>query len=119
MEQQASNREKMVKFILNQCHQKCYINKTKQTDQKCLDGCREYHYPKVLKLCKLKCGSYAQEQTDPEFLDECRKECISKFYPQKPTLGEKLAASENNLYDESEKLLLIVDEIHNQDPMYF
>ncbi|WP_264376026.1 MULTISPECIES: hypothetical protein [Wolbachia] len=113
MQQQASNREKGIKFMLNQCRQKCYVNKTKQTDQKCLDECREYHYPRVLKFCKLKCDSYTKKQTDPEFLDECRKECISKFYPQ---ISEKLLASENNLYDESTELSLMADTL---DAMFF
>ncbi|MBR9983163.1 MAG: hypothetical protein KFE24_01410 [Wolbachia endosymbiont of Homalodisca vitripennis] len=84
MEQQASNKEKGIKFRWDQCRQKCHSYKTKRTDQECLDKCYEKY--------------------------------VSKLYPQ---ISEKLLASENNLYDESEKLLLIANEIHNQDAMFF
>ncbi|CAQ54808.1 MULTISPECIES: hypothetical protein [Wolbachia] len=66
--------------------------------------------------CNQKCHSYKTKRTDQECLDKCYEKYVSKLYPQ---ISEKLLASENNLYDESEKLLLIANEIHNQDAMFF
>ncbi|MCA7010215.1 hypothetical protein [Wolbachia endosymbiont of Tribolium confusum] len=66
--------------------------------------------------CKQKCYIHTKKWTDPDCLNKCLEKYVSKLYPQ---ISEKLLASENNLYDESEKLLIIADGIHNQDPMYF
>lgn len=51
----------------------------------------------------------------------CEAGCaITNPYGSQPKLqvSEKLADSAKNLYDESKKLLLIEEEIHNQDLMY-
>ncbi len=47
MEQQASNKEKGIKFRYNQCKQKCHSYKTKRTDQECLDECYEKYVSKL------------------------------------------------------------------------
>lgn len=47
MQQQASNREQGIKFMLNQCKEKCYSYKTKRTDQECLDKCYEKYVSKL------------------------------------------------------------------------
>ncbi len=50
----------------------------------------------------------------------CKNKCNREY--QSPEhhsqISEKLAASAKNLYDESEKLLLIAEEMHSQDLMY-
>lgn len=51
MEQQASNKEKGIKFRYNQCNQKCHSYKTKRTDQECLKECYDKYvselYPQI------------------------------------------------------------------------
>ncbi|WP_264730357.1 MULTISPECIES: hypothetical protein [unclassified Wolbachia] len=73
----------------------------------------------IMRICSNKCQNSSS-------LQECLQQCLQvlSFYSlelsePRSQISEKLAASTKSLYDESEKLLLIVDEIHNQDPMYF
>ncbi|MGL9757987.1 MAG: hypothetical protein ACR5LA_03890 [Wolbachia sp.] len=77
MEQQASNKEKGIKFRWNQCRQKCHSDK----------------------------------KTDPECLEECNQRYSSEVFKPYSQISEKLAASENNLYDESTKLSLMADAL--------
>lgn len=69
-----------------------------------------------LDIINVRRNAIPTKRTDQECLDKCYEKYVSKLYPQ---ISEKLLASENNLYDESEKLLLIANEIHNQDAMFF
>ncbi|UIP91381.1 hypothetical protein IYZ83_004390 [Wolbachia pipientis] len=57
--------------------------------------------------------STQKKWTDPDCLNKCYEKYVSKLYPQ---ISEKLAASENNLYDESTKLSLMADTL---DGMFF
>ncbi|MCA7010669.1 hypothetical protein [Wolbachia endosymbiont of Tribolium confusum] len=72
----------------------------------------------ALRICSSKCKNTSSMR---ECLEQCFRE--SPFYSLELSEHhlqtiEKLADSAKNLYDESEKLLLIADEIHNQDLMY-
>ncbi|WP_063631203.1 hypothetical protein [Wolbachia endosymbiont of Laodelphax striatellus] len=72
----------------------------------------------ILRICSSKCKNTSSRQ---ECLEKCFRESpfysleLSELHSQ---ISEKLADSAKNLYDESEKLLLIAEEIHNQDLMY-
>ncbi|WP_264682889.1 MULTISPECIES: hypothetical protein [unclassified Wolbachia] len=49
MEQQASNKDRGVKFRQNQCKEKCYIHTKKWTDPECVDKCIQRHSSEVFK----------------------------------------------------------------------
>ncbi|WP_264736122.1 MULTISPECIES: hypothetical protein [unclassified Wolbachia] len=69
----------------------------------CHRACERDSWTSVTEaLCKHKCDLFVR----------------SPSHSQTPTLSEKLAASANNLLDESLKLSSMADEIHAQDPMY-
>lgn len=71
MEQQASNKEKGIKFRQNQCKEKCYIHTKKWKDPDCLNKCLDKHSSEVFKL-------YSQiseklEASENNFYDESTK----------------------------------------------
>ncbi|UVW83462.1 hypothetical protein [Wolbachia endosymbiont of Aedes albopictus] len=73
----------------------------------------------ILRIRSSKCENTSSLR---ECLEQCFKE--SQFYNlelSKPhsQISERLADSAKSLFDESEKLLLIAEEMHNQDPMNF
>lgn len=70
--------------------------------------------------CHRKCEKIYSKY-DPLGRSICKAECNGMYgRASQPNsqISEKLADSAKNLYDESEKLLLIAEEIHNQDLMY-
>ncbi|WP_265031076.1 MULTISPECIES: hypothetical protein [unclassified Wolbachia] len=71
--------------------------------------------------CYIQCYNYRDGYTDQYYrcVDECIQRHSSEVFKPHSQVSEKLAASAKSLYDESEKLLLIAEEIYNQDPMNF
>lgn len=74
--------------------------------------------------CYSKCSSQLRllhRLPNKKFDEKCYKKCMankSKAPEHHSQISEKLAATEDNLLDESTKLLLMVDEMQAQDSMY-